>query len=344
MLKKIFKKQGFWSYDGPKMDTVLSTRARLARNLKSLPFPIKMEDKDFLVTKKIASKFIETAGIKDISIIDLNDMLPNEKRLLRERNLITHDMENSPGSLLVTDSENNFMILINTEDHFHIQVIKSGFQPSEAYAEADSIDDSLNSVADYAFSSDFGYLTADPGNLGTGLKMSVMLHLPALSLKSKMQFITDRFKSSGIDMKSVIEEKHPVSAIYQLSNSFSLGVSEAEIIEMVSTFVNKIVELEDYERDNFISSNRNELEDTVGRSYGILKYCRKISYSEAMEHLSNIRLGVILALIKNINMTSLSDMMVKIQLSHLQHEHGRMFVNTEESDTFRSQYIRKLII
>ncbi len=344
MLKKIFKKQGFWSFNGPQMDTVLSTRARLARNLKSLPFPLKMEDKDYLITKKIAAKFIEISGIKDISIIDLNDMLPNEKRLLRERNLITHDMENSPGSLLVTDNENSFMVLINTEDHFHIQVIKSGFQLSEAFAEADSIDDTLNSVAEYAFSSEFGYLTADPGNLGTGLKMSAMLHLPALSLKSKMQFITDRFKSSGIEMRSVIEEKHPVSAIYQLSNSFSLGVNENEIIEMVSTFVNKIVELEDYERDNFISSNRNELEDTVGRSYGILKYCRKISYSEAMEHLSNIRLGVILALIKSINMTSLSDMMVKIQLSHLQHEHGRMFVNTEESDTFRSQYIRKLII
>ncbi len=342
MLENVLKKPGFWSGSGPYNDVVLSSRIRLARNIKSLPFSNRMSDGEVLIIKNIIDKFSSSSIYAGKIIpVNLKDIDSNEKRILRERNLITYEMEIAPSSFVLIDSEDDFTILVNDEDHLRIQVIKPGLQLLDSYRLANDVDDELNRFVPYAFSDEYGYLSACPSNLGTGLRASVMVHLPVLTIKQKMHEIVPRARKTGVEIRGTIgENNRTLGSIYQISNRTSLGMSVIDIIEKLDHEITAILDQEDRERDEFFSASRPELEDKIWRSFGILKFSRKMSYVESMEHLSNLRLGVIFAVIKKLDIHNINSLMVNIQWSHLQRHYEKIFRSTMEGDQARAEYLR----
>jgi protein arginine kinase len=339
VIEEVLQRKGFWIVQGPQNHVVMSSRVRLARNMRGLPFPHRMDRGEIDLLRSVLEKYV--GGRPECSIIDIHDIGNNEKRLLRERNIITSEMELCDFSYVIITPEDECTILVNEEDHLRIQVIKSGLQLLDAYGTANRVDDDLNRFIPYAFSEELGYLTACVTNLGTGLRVSVLIHLPMLTRKNMLGEISETLKKRGADIKSTVPNStKTLGSLYMLSNRRSLGVSEIDILETVDGMVSEIIEMEDHERDTFYAESQSELEDRIWRSFGQLQYSRKITYIEAMEHLSNVRLGIILAVIKNLELPDINDIMVRTQWSHLQRRSGRVFVTTVECDEYRAEFLR----
>ncbi|HOW81580.1 MAG TPA: ATP--guanido phosphotransferase [Spirochaetota bacterium] len=345
LIDEVSQKPGFWSSSGPKSDIVLSSRIRLARNIHSLPFPAVLEENESYIIRHSIERFAsESRYSGNVRLIDLKRLEDHEKRFLRERNIITHEMETSPKSLVLLSSGEDFTILVNEQDHYRIQVIKPGLQIEEAYRLADTVDDELNRFVFYAYSEDYGYLTASPANLGTGLRCSMLLHLPALAFKNRIGEMVPYLKERGVDLRGTVgENRKTIGSIFQISNRTSLGLSEVDIIEIMDSAANVLVSTEDSLRDETVLTSRVKLEDRVFRSLGILRYARTVSYGEAMEHLSNVRFGVILAFIKGLEIHVINDMMVNIQRSHLQNYFGETIVSNGQCDRLRAEYISAML-
>ncbi len=343
MFEEVVKQSGFWTSTGPFSHIVLSSRLRLARNMQSVPFPGRMTGDDSYPIRCAIERFAADSRFRgNVSIIDLKEIDVNEKRFLRERNIITYEMEVAEYSLVAMNHGDDFNILVNEEDHFRIQVIRPGLQLMDAYKTADLVDSELNRFVPYAFSEELGFLTACTSNLGTGLRVSVMLHLPVITMKNSLAELIPEDKKNKIEIKGTIgKSSKTLGGLYQISNRVSLGPSEVDIIESVDEVVGRILEKEDNRRDEYFSESRIELEDIVWRSYGMLRYSRRVSYIEAMDHLSNIRLGIVLAIIKNLDVKAVNDLMVNIQWAHLQRHYGLLFKSTGECDEYRADYIRK---
>jgi protein arginine kinase len=345
IIDDVSQRPGFWSLTGPKSDIVLSCRVRLARNIHGLPFPGTLGDKESYMIRHSLERFASESRFSgNTKIIDIDRLDIHEKRFLRERNLITSEMESSSASMVLLDNDDDYAILVNDEDHFRIQVIKAGLQLDDALRLANEVDDELNRYAIYAFSETFGYLTACPSNLGTGMRCSLLLHLPALSYRNRLSELVPALKERGIEFRGTVgENRKTIGSIFQISNRFSLGVSESEIAETLDSVVHGLIAREDNERDEAVLTGRNKLEDRVFRSLGILRYARSIAYSEAMEHLSNVRFGIILAFIKNMETSLINDIMVNIQWSHLQNYYRDAIVSNSQCDRLRAEYINQTL-
>ncbi|MFC1669141.1 ATP--guanido phosphotransferase [Spirochaetota bacterium] len=342
MLKELLQLPRFWSTLGPNSDIVLSSRVRLARNIHSIPFTNKIKGSEAYRIKVLLDKYINGSDSSgDLIQIDLNEIDKSEKRFLRERNIITYEMEISDHSMVILNKNDDYIVMVNEEDHLRIQVIRPGLQFEEAYEVANNVDDDLNKFIPYSFSHEYGFLSPSPSNLGAGLKVSAMLHLPALTQRKRITTIIQNVRKIGADIMGTIQEGgQTLGSIYQISNKSSMGKTEIEIIEDITEVINKVIELEDNYRDEYISQSRVELEDKIWRSLGILKYSRQINYVEAMEHLSSIRLGIILAVIRGIDLSLINDLMVNIQWSHLQSNYDVIFTNNLQCDEYRADYLR----
>ncbi len=345
MIEEVIHRRGFWTIQGPQSHVVLSSRLRLARNMKGLSFPHRMDQGEQDILRGAVERFAgEMTQCGANCIIDIHGIGNNEKRLLRERNIITSEMELNENSYVVVFPDEDYAILVNEEDHLRIQVIKPGLQFLEAYQSANRIDDELNRYIPFAFSDELGYLTASIRNAGTGLRASALVHLPVLTRNNSIAEVSESLKKRGTEIRSTIPNStKTLGALYQISSGKSLGLSEVDILESIDGIVSEIVEMEDYARDSVHADSRNEIEDRIWRSYGTLQFSRRMTYIEALENLSNVRLGVILAVIKNYELPEINDIMVKIQWSHLQRAAGRVFVTTAECDEFRSEYLRSVI-
>ncbi len=313
--------------------------------MSGVPFPGRFSGEELGPVREAIERFSEESKFSSsMHIIDLKEIDGNEKRYLRERNIITNEMESSDHSLVVVNHEDDFSILVNEEDHFRIQVIRPGLQLSEAYKIADQVDTELNRFVPYAFSDELGYLTACTSNIGTGLKASMLLHLPVSTMKNRVMEIVQGEKKNIVEIKGTAgNTDKPLGCLYQLSNKVSIGLSEIDIIEMVDEILGRILDTEDAGRDTMFSESRLEMEDKIWRSFAVLSYSRRIGYFEAMEHLSSVRLGIILAVIKNIDLKVINDMMVNIQWAHLQKNCGLLFKSTSESDECRADYLRRIL-
>ncbi len=338
----INNRKSFWKQKGPRNDIVLSTRIRLGRNIGFIPFVESMNESDFDTIKGITKCFIsQTQTGENTSCFNINELDLHEKRLLLEKNIITSEMENSDKSLVLINNVDDFTILVNDSDHFRIQVIRPGFQLYDTYKDADTIDDALNRVVKYAFSENYGYLTSDPANLGTGLKVSVILHLPVLTTQKRIGESIHYIRDNGFQISGTLGNTGRVTGgLYLVNNRKYLGMSEIDLIETADDIINRIIKLEDDARDEFFTVSRNELEDSVWRSLGILLYARRLNYVEAVEHLSRIRLGVVMSIIKNYNIDTINDLMVKIQWAHLQEHFGLRFKSIIDSDDYRAVFLR----
>lgn len=327
---------------GTMTDTVLSSRIRLARNIPGVPFPhLETEsDNEFVLSSiKRCAAGRESSGwtlkvMKDLSSV--------EKRFLREEDLITMEMERSSGSAVFYSPGKEISVLVNEEDHIRIQAVLPGLALREACKAADETDDMINSYIPYAFSDEYGYLTSDPGKLGTAMKASAVLHLPALSRRKHIGIAASKVEKAGGIFTGIMGNtaKTPGN-LYSASNSISLGPSEVDIVETVDGIVSFLISAEDEARDRLFSENRTELEDAVWRSVGILSSARKIGYMEALEHLSDIRLGTVMSVIRGISLDEISSLMTNIQWVHLQKELGEDFTTTEQGDIKRADYLRK---
>ena len=326
-------------------DVVISTRIRFARNLREYPFPCRLSDEK---KRKVASIVKEAvldghSAISDrFRYIQMSELTQEEAVSLVERHLVSPEFisDRQGRGLLLLDDE-SVSIMINEEDHVRIQVLAQGMKLDEAYEMADKIDTLLDETLNFAFNEKLGYLTQCPTNIGTGMRASLMLHLPALQESGAMGKISASLSKLGIVLRGLYGEgTEPSGAIYQLSNQVTLGITEREAIKNLNDIAMQLVQQERNARDA-MSESINVLDD-IYRSYGILMYARLVSNSECMKLLSNVRFGVEMGLFDNIDIDTINRLIVEIQPATLMKNVGKKLTAVER-DHIRAELVRTAI-
>ena len=330
--------------NGPMADIVMSSRIRLARNLTDYPFLSRTsEDQQREVFRALADAFSESGVDKNLLFFDLEELDEIEKQVLVERHLISQQHANSSGSrgVAVSPSETQ-ALMINEEDHLRMQVLRSGLELVRLWSEISSIDDSVGEQIDFAYDNQLGFLTACPTNVGTGLRVSVMLHLPALKITGEIDKVLRAAKDLRLAVRGLFGEgTDAVGDFYQISNQITLGRPEEDIIEEFSErIIPRIVEYENAARDALASERSSQLDDKIWRAYGILENARTLASDEAMFLLSHVRMGVAMKRIDKIDMGTINEMMLQIQPAHLQKLHGKSLTG-EERSIARATLVRK---
>lgn len=333
---------------GPNSNIALSSRIRLARNLKGYPFPSVAKKTDLEgVLKEVRELLPKDPYFKPFSLLTLGDLNEIEREALVEKHLISPDHSKNGdrryGALLV-EKEGILSMMINEEDHLRIQCFLSGLQLSEAWRIIDQFDSILEKYLDYAFDEEFGYLTSCPTNVGTGLRASVMLHLPALTMTKKIGKVVEELSKLGLTVRGLYGEgTEALGNLFQVSNQITLGPSEEEIIDKIEKIALRVIEEEELTRKQILKMKGLELEDSIWRAYGILKHARSISSKEAMELLSKVRMGVDMGILPPIDKVKLNELIIKIRPAHLQLSLSKE-LKPEERDKFRAELIRASLI
>ncbi|MDM5205509.1 protein arginine kinase [Cytobacillus kochii] len=333
------------SAEGPDSDIVLSSRIRLARNIKQVNFPTIFSHDEAkrvidIIKARMEKSTFDTYG--DFSLLQMDDLQPLQKRVLMEKHLISpHLAENaSHGACLLTENE-EVSIMLNEEDHIRIQCLFPGFQLSEALKVANQIDDWLETEIDYAYDEQVGYLTSCPTNVGTGLRASVMMHLPGLVLTHQMNRIIPAINQLGLVVRGIYGEgSEALGNIFQVSNQITLGKSEEDIAEDLKSVVEQLISQERSAREALAKTSNIQLEDRVFRSYGILSNSRIIESKEAARCLSDVRLGIDMDYIQGISKNILNELMVLTQPGFLQQYAGGP-LRPFERDIRRASLIRE---
>ena len=293
--------------NGKDSDVVISSRVRLARNLDKIPFKTRASKEDM---QKVLNKIEEITpslgyGLKFLKLKDIDDIT---KLTLIEKHVISPDFaidKEEIGAILINEEE-NICIMINEEDHLRLQVFSSGMDLENLKNLIVEIDEKIDGLLDYAFSEQYGYLTACPTNVGTGMRASVMVHLPALTLTGNITKVLNVVNGFGMNIRGIYGEgTQSQGDIYQISNNQSLGITENEIIKNLKTITEKVIEQERLAR-KYLAKNQIELEDRVYRAYGTLAFSKKISSEECRNLMSIIKLGTDLGIIKELNDTKVS--------------------------------------
>lgn len=333
--------------EGPDSDIVLSSRIRLARNLSEYKFPTLFsseEANDIIRIIEEKANNWDVDGISQFELLKMVELQPLQKRVLVEKHLISPTLAEGSGNGACLLSENEEVsIMINEEDHIRIQCIFPGFQISEALIMANTIDDWLEEDVNYAFDEKIGYLTSCPTNVGTGLRASVMMHLPALVLTHQMNQIIPAINQLGLVVRGIYGEgSEALGNIFQISNQITLGKSEEDIVEDLKSVVGQLISQERSAREALVKTSNIQLEDRVFRSYGVLSNCRIIETKEAARCLSDVRLGIDMGYLKNISKNILNELMILTQPGFLQQYAGGP-LRPDERDFRRASLIRERI-
>ena len=325
-------------------DIVISTRVRLARNIADYPFPGHMtaaQQKEVLNTVSSAVKECDKEGF---TLTELKGMDDVGLASMVERHLISPEMavsESVRGVLMSPDKK--ISVMINEEDHVRIQAIQPGFRLEECMAEAGRIDDLLDSSVACAFDEKWGYLTHCPTNLGTGLRASVMLHLPALTETGRIRNLVAAANKLGFAVRGLYGEGSAAKgAIYQISNQLTLGISEEETIRRLSDAVIKILDEERGLRKIIRDDAASMLEDRVWRAAGILSTARRLKSDEAMSLISDLRIGISIGEIKGIGIEDINRLLWEIQPACLSENEGKL-LKEDERDIKRADLVRKIV-
>lgn len=322
---------------------VLSSRIRFARNINKVSFPDKLPDeKGKQIVNSIVNKFLNDESIKNkFRCIYLweNDKNLNIEYL--ERHLISKKLiENRNKSAFILNENETISIMLNEEDHIRLQGISSGFDLMNIYEELNKIDDILEKNVDYAFDEKLGYLTACPTNLGTGMRASVMVHLPALSMSNEMGGILNALTQIGITIRGMFGEgSKALGDLYQISNQITLGISETDIISNLNAVVNQILSQEKLSREQIMKKYKYELEDKIYRSLGILENAVVLDKNECLKLISSVRMGVEMNIIKDIDIRNLDALLINTQTASLKEIYNKKFSNKEE-DIIRADYVK----
>lgn len=334
------------SEEGPHSDVVLSTRIRLARNLSDYLFPtlFSSEEANKILGKVQQSIIGESGEHGNLELLKMSEMQPLQKRVLMEKHLVSPNLadDSSYGGVVLSEKE-DISIMVNEEDHIRIQCLFPGLQLKEALKKADEIDDWLESKLDFAFHEKSGYLTSCPTNVGTGLRASVMMHLPALIITQQMNRIIPAINQLGLVVRGIYGEgSEALGNIFQISNQITLGKSEEDIVDDLTGVVKQIIAQEQSAREALVKTSNIQLEDRVFRSLGVLENCRIIESKEAAKCLSDVRLGIDLGYIQNISRNILNELMILTQPGFLQQYSGGP-LRPDERDIRRAAFIRERI-
>lgn len=334
-------------HEGPDSDIILSSRVRLARNFQEYKFPTLFsheEAKQVITSMENLLNQSREARFGRMELLNINEMQPLQKRVLVEKHLISpHLAESSPyGAVLLTENE-EISIMINEEDHIRIQCLFPGLQLSEALETANEIDDWLEEHIHYAFDEKHGYLTSCPTNVGTGLRASVMMHLPGLMLTQQMNRIIPAIHQLGLVVRGIYGEgSEALGNIFQISNQITLGKSEEDICRDLKGVVSQLISQERSAREALRKTSNIQLEDRVFRSYGVLANSRIIETKEAAKCLSDVQLGIDMGLIKNLPKNILNELMILTQPGFLQQYAGGA-LRPHDRDIRRAALIRERI-
>ena len=331
------------SGEGPHAELVLSTRIRLARNLQSVPFTHRAREEQLQgVLVSVSNAAQRSAALKGGVFLKMSDVGAIERQVLVERRLVSHELGDAsrPRGIVIAEAE-KMSLMINEEDHLRLQSMTPGFQLAEAWSRADAADDELDQALDFAFSEEIGYLTSCPTNAGTGLRASVLIHLPALVLLDEIQKVLKSIMQVGLNVRGLYGEHSEVMGnLFQISNQTTLGRSEHDSIESLERVTRQIIETEERARERMMRDARVQIEDKVWRAYGTLRYCRSIHTREVINLCSAVRLGVALGLKGLCPLNVVNELLVVTQPAHLQRLHGGELTPAERN-VYRAQLVRE---
>jgi protein arginine kinase len=332
----------FADASGAKGSVVLMTRVRFARNLSRYSFPGWAKEAQ---RREIFAKCVSSiAGLKEMKkgiSAEMSDLTDLEKQILFERHLISRDlMGMKAGSGFVISRDQSCAVMINEEDHLRIQVIKGGFHFRRAWNTVNAIDVALEDTLDFAFSPTLGYLTACPTNVGTGMRASAMMHLPALVIAGQMDKVVRAVNQLGIAVRGLFGEgSDATGSIFQISNQTTLGESEEEILKRLTAVLNTVIEQETNVRERLLESEPARIYDKIGRAYGLLRSAYVLNSSESMNTLSLVRLGVDLQMFPPETRPVIDRLFIECQPGHVQYS-AKKPIETAERDVFRAALLR----
>lgn len=329
--------------DGPLHEIVISSRVRLARNLRGFPFlPRAATETKREIADTVAAAVRRAPLLKDLIQIDVERLDELDRTLLVERHLISRQHAEGSGARQVAfQPDEAASIMVNEEDHLRLQVMRSGLQIEAAWEQINAVDDALEEHLEYEFHAQYGYLTACPTNVGTGIRVSVMLHLPALRLTNELEKVGQAARDLKLAVRGVHGEgTEALGDFFQISNQTTLGRTELDIIEDFSRVViPKIVEYEKAAREVLLRNRLQALDDKVWRALGLLRSARLISSSEAMQYLSHVRMGLHIGRLTAIELQTLNELFLQIQPAHLQKLYGERLTG-EQRSIERAAFIR----
>ncbi len=345
IIDDLCKQSGEWLRGaGPMSDIVISSRIRLARNVSGYPFLSKAtDDQKSELSHLLRRQVDERATSGQWAYLEMAKADELDQQVLVERHLISRQHADSRGERGVAVSrDESVSVMVNEEDHLRLQVMRSGMQLDPIWEEISRIDDRLEEKIDFAFHPRYGYLTACPTNVGTGIRVSVMLHLPALKLTGEIERVFRAAKEMRLAIRGLFGEGTEAAGdFFQVSNQVTLGRTEEEIInDFKHMVVPKIIDYEHHARKALVEERALALDDRVWRSYGALKHARTISSEETMLHLSHLRMGINLGRMKLVDLKTVNELFLLTQPAHLQKVHGAR-LNGEQRSAARADCIRK---
>ena len=327
---------------GPVSDIVMSSRIRLARNLEKLPFATRATKASQAEVLRIVKEGIDQASALSRSLFFRMDELDEvDRQFLVERHLVSREHASRPDHRAVAIGQGEVIsIMVNEEDHLRIQVMQSGLNLSDAWNVVDTLDDQLSEVMPYAYSTEWGYLTCCLTNTGTGMRASVMAHLPALVITKQINNVLHAITKLGLTARGLYGEGTEASGnFFQISNQVALGRTETELVENIERIIKQVIGHEQSARENLAANNRLQLEDRILRAYGVLQYAQTISSNETLDLLSAVRLGVDLGIMKQLDRPKVNELLIFSQPAHLQKVEGEK-LSTQERDAKRAALIR----
>lgn len=337
-----------WYIDkGPDSDVVLSSRIRLARNFKNYPFPHKSSTEQQKKTVEETQKAV-FSGNESMSgifrFVDFTLLDGIEKAVFVEKHIVSKEfVESNRYTGLILSQDEQISVMINEEDHLRLQCLAPGMQLTKAWEVCDNLENLLSETIDFAWDENIGYLTSCPTNIGTAIRASVMMHLPALTMTGYIKPVLEAIGKLGMAVRGLYGENTEASGnVYQFSNQVTLGKTEEDIILSIKNISAQIIEQERALRQEILKQNKFKLEDRIFRSFGILQNARIIDTGETLKRLSDLRLGVDMGILHDIDITDINKIMLLIQPGGLQKTKGRI-LGPEERDTCRAELVRELM-
>jgi len=340
-LDELTRTSGEWLRGtGPESDIVMCSRIRLARNLADFPFINRANRVERTQIESAVRNALEAPGF-DLAYQDVNALNALDRQFLVERQLISRELSAGDGPRGVAfGTSESVSIMVNEEDHLRIQVMHSGLSLHEVWEQINALDDQIESHLTYAFSPQLGYLTACPTNVGTGIRVGVMLHLPALVQTKQIDKVFRALHKINLAVRGLYGEgTQAFGDFYQISNQQTLGKSEQELIRNLSDVVPQIIQYERTARQALVGERRQHLHDQVSRAYGVLKTAHTISSEETMHLLSSVRLGINLGLIDDLEIPTVNELFIHTQPAHLQKLQGSN-LEVDERNVARATYLR----
>jgi protein arginine kinase len=328
--------------EGDSGDVVISSRVRLARNLKGIPFPNYADEQQLAQINAAVKGALPADNKLGLQVVPIEELAPNDRLVLVEKHLCSPQfIENPHLRLLLINQEQTISVMVNEEDHLRIQTITPGNSLEQALALANQVDDYLENTLEYCFDECCGYLTACPTNVGTGIRASLMLHLPGLAMVDQMKRVLTSLTHVGMNIRGLYGEgTESMGNIFQISNQVTLGHSEEELTSNLKSIVRQVIEQERNIREALFKDSKLQLEDRLCRSFGILSQARLLTAQEALKLLSDVKLGVELGIIPEIDQVTVKELMFLIRASILQKINGQELAAVDR-DYYRAGIVRK---